>query len=49
MAESNEEREGLCNGVAQEREKQRSVWRRERENGEKRNVSPITVIKLKPT
>jgi hypothetical protein len=31
------------------REKQRSVWRREGENGEKRNVGPVTVIKLGPT
>ena len=29
-------REGLCNGVAQEREKQRSIWRRERKWREKK-------------
>ena len=32
-----------------EREKQRSFWRRERENGEKRkNVGPVTVINWDP-
>ena len=50
---------GLLNGMVgysvmaerKEREKQRSVWRREREreNGEKRNVDSVTVIKLEPT
>ena len=28
---------------------QKRLWRRERENGEKRNVDPVTVIKLGPT
>jgi hypothetical protein len=35
--------------VIVEREKQRNVWRRKRENGEKRNVGLVTVIKLGPT
>ena len=43
------ENQGLYNGGEKERRKQRIVWRRERENGEKRNVGPITVIKLGPT
>ena len=51
---------GLCNGRRREqctgfvmaeskREKQRSFWRREKKNGEKRrNVGPVTVINWEP-
>jgi hypothetical protein len=59
LAESNEEREGLCNGrregssvqavmAESKRDKSREVWRRERKWEEKKKVSPVTVINWDP-
>ena len=39
---------GLCNGREQEREKQRSRWRRERKCGEKKERGPSNDNKLDP-
>jgi hypothetical protein len=39
----------LCNGREPEREKQRSFWRRESENGRKEKDGPSNGNKLGPT
>ena len=39
---------GLCNGQEQEREKQRSFWRRERKWEKEGTCGPVTVINWDP-